>query len=112
LQDAWPEELGAVERIKIGQNESVIFGKPELELVEKRKDELKAQQDGASDFDCDRLRYRIGQLTGSIATIYAGGATAVEANERHARAVDSVSAVRAATQEGVIPGGGAALAWI
>lgn len=110
LQDAIPAQLGFVNRIRVGQNETVILAEPELEKVEQRIADLKLQMESASEFDCDRIRYRIGQLTGGVATVYAGGATAVEAKERHARAVDAISAVRSAIMMGVIPGGGSALA--
>jgi len=60
----------------------------------------------ASDYDKDQIRYRIGRLTGGVATIYAGGETAFEARERHARVVDAISSVRSALELGVVPGGG------
>lgn len=112
LQDAFPSQLGFVDKIRIAQHETVIMAEPELELVEKRIGELKDQMEGASEFDRDRIRYRIGQLTGGVATVYAGGATSIEAKERHARVVDAISAVRSAMQKGVIPGGGVALAHV
>lgn len=109
LQDAWPTQLGQVEYIRIGIHESVFMTSPDLDAVEERIKSLKEQMEGSSEFDKDKYRYRISQLTGGVATIYAGGATALEAKERHARVVDAVSAVRSAMELGVVPGGGSTL---
>jgi chaperonin GroEL len=109
LQNAFPSMLGQVEYVRIGLHESVFMTAPDLEAVEDRIAALKEQMEGASEFDKDKYRYRISQLTGGVATIYAGGATALEAKERHARVVDAVSAVRSAMDFGVVPGGGTTL---
>ena len=89
-----------------------MLGEPELEKLETRIAELKEQEVEASDFDKDRIRYRIGTLTGGVATIFAGGATSIEAKERYDRVVDAVSAVRSAMEMGVVPGGGVTLVHI
>jgi chaperonin GroEL len=112
LEGAMPGDLGFADKVRIAQHETVILTEPDVEAVEKRTHELQEQLEKASDFDADRIRYRMGQLRGGIATVYAGGATAVEAKERHARVVDAISAVRSAMREGVVPGGGAVLAEI
>ena len=112
LEQATLAGLGFAEKVRMAQHETVIMAEPELELVEKRIEELKEQMKTSSEYDKDRIRYRIGQMTGGISTIYAGGSTAIEAKERHARLVDAISAVRSAMQKGVIPGGGATLAVI
>lgn len=109
LQNAFPSMLGQVEYVRIGVHESVFMTAPNIEAVEERIAALKEQMEGATEFDKDKLRYRISQLTGGVATIYAGGATALEAKERHARVVDAVSAVRSAMDFGVVPGGGSTL---
>lgn len=109
LQNAFPSMLGQVEYVRIGVNESVFMTAPNIDAVEERIAALKEQMEGATEFDKDKFRYRISQLTGGVATIYAGGATALEAKERHARVVDAVSAVRSAMDLGVVPGGGSTL---
>lgn len=109
LQNAFPNQLGQVEHVKVGVHDSVLMTAPNIEAVEERISALKEQMSGCSEFDKDKLRYRISQLTGGVATIYAGGATALEAKERHARVVDAVSAVRSAMELGVVPGGGSTL---
>lgn len=114
LNEAVPSMLGTIDSIKIGRSEGVILGEPVLERVDQRIEELKAQMSdpATSEFDREMIRYRIGRMTGGVATIYAGGASALEAKERHARVVDAISAVRSAIQQGVVPGGGATLAKI
>lgn len=112
IQSGAISQLGFVESAKIGRDETILLGEPDQEKIEVRINELKQQMEGSSEFDKSMIRYRIGRLTGGIATIYAGGKTALEAKERHARVVDAVSAVRSAQELGVIPGCGFVLAEI
>lgn len=109
LQNAMPSNIGFSDEVKIGVNQSVFLTEPIEELIATRIEALKGQMETVSDWDKDRIRYRIGQLTGGVATIFAGGSTAFEAKERRDRVVDAVSAVRAALDLGVVPGGGATL---
>jgi chaperonin GroEL len=112
LTEAHLPQLGFCRTLKLGRSEGVIIGEPELESIEKRIDELKAQMQTRSEFDQDMIRYRIGRLTGGVSTVFAGGKSAFEAKERHARVTDAICAVRSALQHGVVPGGGALLAVI
>jgi len=117
LVEAGPNNIGFVTEIKIGTSQSVFISEglddegleEQAADISKRISQLKEQMVGMSEFDQDKIRYRIGQLTGGIATIFAGGATAIEAKERRDRVVDAVSAVRSAMEMGVVPGGGATL---
>lgn len=117
ISEAGPANVGFATEVRIGTSQSVFItdGLDDDAIAEQQADiedriaELKAQMEGVSEFDQDRIRYRIGQLTGGIATIYAGGATALEAKERRDRVVDAVSAVRSAMEMGVVPGGGGTL---
>ena len=109
LTNAQPSNIGFCEEVKIGQYQSVFMTEPNQEDIEKRMGEIKEQMSSASEFDQDKYRFRLGQLTGGIATIYSGGPTSFEAKERRDRVVDAVSAVRSAVEQGVVPGGGATL---
>jgi chaperonin GroEL len=109
LTNATPASIGFSEEVKIGASQTVFMTEPDQDEIQKRMDDLKKQMDDASEWDKDRLRYRIGSLTGGVATIYAGGATSLEAKERRDRVVDAVSAVRSAMEMGVVPGGGSTL---
>ena len=112
LQNAHISQLGFADKVKVQRNDGLVFGSPDEDLVAVRISDLKKQMEGASEFDQDLLRYRIGRLTGGVATIYAGGITALESRERHARVVDAVSSVRSAIELGVVPGGGCTLLMI
>jgi chaperonin GroEL len=112
LTEAQLPQLGFCETLKMGRSEGVIIGEPDQVLVESRISDLKKQMEGSSEFDQDLIRYRIGRLTGGIATIYAGGKSQLEAKERHARVTDAICAVRSALMGGVVPGGGCTLASI
>lgn len=112
LQTAHIPMLGFIDSLKLSRSEGILLGSSEQESIENRINELKDQMKGVSEFDKDLLRYRVGRLTGGVATIYAGGKTALEAKERHSRVVDAISSVRSAMELGVVPGGGALLAKI
>jgi chaperonin GroEL (HSP60 family) len=65
--------------------------------------------DGISDYDRTKLQERLAKLVGGVAVIRVGAATDAEMNEKKARVEDAVHATKAAVEEGVIAGGGAAL---
>ncbi|MHC4608339.1 MAG: TCP-1/cpn60 chaperonin family protein, partial [Planctomycetota bacterium] len=73
-------------------------------LIKKQIDEA------SSDYDKEKLQERLAKLGGGVAQINAGAATEVEMKERQARIQDALNAARAAVEEGVVPGGGVALA--
>lgn len=112
LPQAHLSQLGFAASFKYSRTEGVIIGAPDQSRVEARIEDLKTQMETANEFDQDLLRFRIGRLTGGVATIYAGGKTQLEAKERHARVTDAICAVRSALQKGVVPGGGATFAVI
>lgn len=109
LTSAMPSNIGFSEEVKIGMYQSVFMAEPDESEIEARITEIKDQMSASSEFDQDKMRFRLGQLTGGIATIYSGGPTSFEAKERRDRVVDAVSAVRSAIEMGVVPGGGATL---
>ena len=65
-----------------------------------------------SDWDREKLNERLAKLSGGIAVIKVGAATEVEMKERKHRIEDAISATKAAVEEGIVPGGGAALVQI
>jgi chaperonin GroEL len=109
IQDATIDSVGFVDEVRTDQHETRLIGEPLAATLDARITELKSRLEGANDFDAGLIRYRIGRLTSGVATLYAGGTTAFEAQERRDRAVDAVSAVRCALEAGVVPGGGCAL---
>ena len=66
-------------------------------------------EDTDSDWDREKLQERLAKLAGGIGVIKVGAATEVEMKERKHRIEDAISATRAAVEEGIIAGGGAAL---
>ena len=73
--------------------------------------QIKAQiEETTSDYDKEKLQERLAKLAGGVAVIRVGGSTEVEVKERKDRVDDSLHATRAAVEEGIVPGGGVALA--
>nr|MBA2340370.1 chaperonin GroEL [Pyrinomonadaceae bacterium] len=66
-------------------------------------------EETTSDYDREKLQERLAKLAGGVAIIRVGAATETEMKEKKARVEDAVNATRAAAQEGIVPGGGAAL---
>jgi len=103
------EDLGQCSRIVITKGSTTIVG-GSAGNTEERISTLNAQYDEApNDWFKDKLKYRIGKLSGGVAIIKVGGATEVEMKERKERLDDALNATKAAMQEGVVIGGGKAL---
>ena len=103
------DDLGKCDKVIITKGSTTIIGGTENK-VEERIATLNAQFDEApNDWFKDKLKYRIGRLSGGVAVIKVGGATEVEMKERKERLDDALNATKAAMQEGVIIGGGKSL---
>jgi chaperonin GroEL len=91
-------------------NTTIIGGHGKKSDIEKRTLQIKAQLEKTdSDFDKEKLEERIGKLSGGVAVIKVGAATALEQKEKQHRIEDALAATRAAVEEGIVPGGGVAL---
>jgi chaperonin GroEL len=105
------EQLGQVRRVTVTDSTTTMVGGigPEGE-VNARIEQLKHEFERAENYhDRDSLQARIARLSGSVAVIHVGAATGVELTEKQHRVEDSLSATRAALEEGVVAGGGTAL---
>lgn len=104
--------LGQCRRITITENSTTIVGGyGDTALVESRQHQLEQELTRTEiEHDQDSLQLRIARLAGRVAVIHVGAATGVELKEKQHRLEDSLSATRAALDEGVIAGGGSALA--
>ena len=104
--------LGSARKvISTKENTTIIEGKGKKEKIEARVSQIKKQiEDSESDFDKEKLQERLAKLAGGVAVIKVGAATEVEQKARQHKAEDALSATRAAVEEGIIPGGGVALA--
>ncbi|HEY0239354.1 MAG TPA: chaperonin GroEL [Friedmanniella sp.] len=106
------EHLGRCRRITITENSTTIVGGyGDTVMVEARQHQLEQELTRTEiEHDQDSLQLRIARLAGRVAVIRVGAATGVELKEKQHRLEDSLSATRAALEEGVIAGGGSALA--
>lgn len=85
-------------------------GAGEKKAVKERVDTIKDQIDATtSEYDKEKLQERLGRLTGGVAVIKVGGSSEVEVAELKDRIQDALCATRAASDEGIVPGGGSAL---
>ena len=88
----------------------IVDGGGNKTSIQSRIRELRALlANGAGDYDREKLQERMANLTGGVGVIKVGAATEVEMKEKKLRMQDALSATRAALEEGVVPGGGAAL---
>src|ERR1700727_2236399 len=106
------EDLGRAKRITIDKdNTTIIDGGGEDAKIASRVKEIRAQVDKTtSDYDREKLQERLAKLVGGVAVIKVGAATETEMKEKKARVEDAMHATRAAVEEGIVPGGGVALA--
>lgn len=106
------EHLGSCDRITVTEDSTTIVGgHGDPTLLDARITQLDTQlQRARIEADQDSLQLRIARLTGRVAVIRAGGATSVELKERMLRVEDALAATQAALEEGIVSGGGTALA--
>ncbi|GAC1312656.1 MAG: chaperonin GroEL [Vulcanimicrobiaceae bacterium] len=111
MMGATLEHLGRARKVIITENSTkIIEGYGPREDVEARVAQIKVELDRAyQDHDKDKYRERLAKLAHSVAIIRVGAATSVELKEKQHRVEDSLSATRAAVEEGIVAGGGTAL---
>lgn len=111
LENADLSQLGRAKSIKVEkENTTIINGAGKQSDIKDRIAQIKVQiGDTTSDYDREKLQERLAKLAGGVAVLNVGAATEVELKEKKHRVEDALSATRAAIEEGVIPGGGAAL---
>jgi len=111
LEDTTLEMLGSARRVVSDKEKTIIVdGKGASKEIEARVAQIKAQIEKAtSDYDKDKLKERLGKLSGGVAVIKVGAASEVEQKEKQHRVEDAKEATRAAIEEGVVAGGGVAL---
>jgi chaperonin GroEL len=104
--------LGRAKRVLIEkENTTVIEGAGDHAAIKARCDQIRGQvEETKSDYDREKLQERLAKLAGGVAVIRVGGASEIEVKERKDRVDDALHATRAAVEEGVVPGGGVALA--
>ena len=112
LQTATLELLGRARKIVVTKDETTIIdGRGDAEQIAGRASQLRGEVERTdSDYDREKLQERLAKLSGGIAVIKVGAATEVELKERKHRIEDAVRNAKAAIDEGLLPGGGVALA--
>src|ERR1700758_3227647 len=112
LENVKIEDLGKAKKITVDKdNTTIIEGKGKHADVEGRVKEIRGQIDKTtSDYDLEKLQERLAKLVGGVAIIKVGAATETEMKEKKARVEDAMHAPRPAGEEGIVPGGGVALA--
>ncbi|MDD5097149.1 MAG: chaperonin GroEL [Candidatus Omnitrophica bacterium] len=110
LENIDVEDLGRAKKVKIDkENSTIVEGAGKNQAINARISQLKKQiEDTDSDYDKEKLQERLAKLAGGVAVINVGAATETEMKEKKARVEDALHATRAASQEGIVPGGGVA----
>jgi len=103
--------LGTAKKVRITKDDTTIIdGAGKKTDIQARVGQIKQQiEETTSDYDKEKLQERLAKLAGGVAVIRVGGATEVEVKEKKDRVDDSLNATKAAVEEGILPGGGAAL---
>jgi chaperonin GroEL len=105
------EVLGTARRVTVDKdNTTIVDGAGDSGAVQDRVRQIKAEIEASdSDWDREKLQERLAKLAGGVCVIRVGAATEVELKEKKHRLEDAISATRAAVEEGIVAGGGAAL---
>ena len=111
LKEADMSMLGHARQVKVNkENTTIVDGAGSKQDIADRVNMIKAQiAETTSDYDREKLQERLAKLAGGVAVIQVGAATEIEMKERKLRIEDALAATRAATEEGIVPGGGIAL---
>ncbi|ARQ99427.1 MULTISPECIES: chaperonin GroEL [Campylobacter] len=111
LESASLNDLGQADRVVIDKdNTTIVNGAGSKEAIDARISQIKAQiAETTSDYDKEKLQERLAKLSGGVAVIKVGAATETEMKEKKDRVDDALNATKAAVEEGIVIGGGAAL---
>ena len=112
LETAGLELLGKARKVVVNKDETtVIEGAGDADQIQGRVNQIRAEiEKSDSDYDKEKLQERLAKLAGGVAVIKVGAATEVELKERKHRIEDAVRNAKAAVEEGLLAGGGVALA--
>lgn len=110
LSDLTIEDLGTIKKVIVKKDNTTLIGHSSSEAVNNRVEELKTQLTHTKiDYEKKTLKERIGKLSNGVATIKVGATTEAELKEKKLRIEDALNATKAAVDEGIVVGGGAAL---
>jgi chaperonin GroEL len=111
LENITLDDLGKAKRVSIDkENTTIVEGAGKQADIKGRINQIKRQiEDTDSDYDKEKLQERLAKIAGGVAVINVGAATETEMKEKKARVEDALHATRAASEEGIVAGGGVAL---
>jgi chaperonin GroEL len=111
LESATLADLGQAGRVVVDkENTTIVDGKGDKAAIEARIAQIKKEiEETTSDYDREKLQERLAKLSGGVAVIKVGAATETEMKEKKDRVDDALSATKAAVEEGIVIGGGAAI---
>ncbi|BCI80092.1 60 kDa chaperonin 2 [Mycolicibacterium sp. TY66] len=111
LREAGLDVLGTARRVVVTKDSTVIVdGGGTAEAIDGRKAQLRSEIEASdSDWDREKLEERLAKLAGGVAVIKVGAATETDLKKRKEAVEDAVAAAKAAVEEGIVTGGGAAL---
>ena len=111
LEAATMEMLGNAGKVVIDKdNTTIVDGAGDKSAVEARVEQIRNEiENTTSDYDREKSQERLAKLAGGVAVIKVGAPTETEMKEKKDRVDDALSATRAAVEEGIVIGGGAAL---
>jgi chaperonin GroEL len=111
LEGATMEDLGTAGKVVIDKdNTTIVNGAGDPSAVEARVGQIRSEiENTTSDYDREKAQERLAKLSGGVAVIKVGAPTETEMKEKKDRVDDALSATRAAVEEGIVIGGGAAL---
>ncbi len=112
LKEATLDMLGTAAKVKVNkETTTVVDGAGSQEDIRARVAQIKKQiEDTTSEFDKEKLQERLAKLAGGVALVKVGAATETELKERKHRIEDALNSTKAGVEEGIVPGGGVALA--
>ena len=110
LENLTIDMLGRADKISIDkENTTIVKGAGKKEFIQERIEQIKKLiENSTSDYDKEKLKERLAKLSGGVAVLYVGAASEVEMKEKKDRIDDALHATRAASEEGIVPGGGVA----
>ncbi|MDE2311498.1 MAG: chaperonin GroEL, partial [Patescibacteria group bacterium] len=108
------EQLGRARKvIATKEYTTIVDGQGDKKKIEERVNQIKAEyKESSSDYDKEKLQERVARLAGGVGVIKVGAFTETEMKAKKFKIEDALNATRAAVQEGIVAGGGAALARI
>ena len=110
IKEVTLEMLGQADSIRVTkETTTIVNGKGSQEAIKERVNQIRAQvEETSSEFDKEKLTERLAKLAGGVAVVKVGAATETELKEKKLRIEDALAATKAAVEEGIVAGGGAA----